>query len=559
MKAEKFSILIVDDSPTQISLLQDVLEKRGYSVDTAGNGMEAITRVYRKPPALILSDVLMPELNGYHLCRLLKNDPHTVDIPIILLTNLKEPHDRFWGEKAGADRYLEKSSDLRPILEAVKELLSGTPLREVNGIPPPLPEIDSSDIHSRLTSILDRTLYESTISNEVLKLTGLAHDIKLLARNFLEFLSVICGYKAAGLLLKNGRDKYFVCLQTIGPASEEFIEEARNTILSRSSLPDATMPAQVRFSHFRQDPGAQQAPAAKCFLLHFQPIMDDGRMIASISLFDEENRIPGAGTRQSLALAADRFLIVARYLKKIKDIEDVKSDFTSMLVHDMRSPLTSIRGFTDILAEGILGTVNTEQADALTNIQNGCDRLLTLIEDILDLAKLEAGKMHIEALPLHLLPVCERIVTDLSTLFREKELQVRIEIPKGLPYVTADPKQLTRVLVNLLTNAAQHTPPGGTITLQADPNPDRAVREPENSLLISVSDTGPGIPVEQQARLFGRYQQLAASSMYRRGTGLGLAICKEIVTLHGGRIWVESPIDDQGGSRFHFTLPVTEL
>lgn len=553
MHFSPFTILVVDDSLTQLAVLQDALEAKGYLVETAQNGMEAIAKVYHSPPSLILSDVLMPELNGYHLCRLLKNDPCTAHIPIILLTNLKERHDRFWGEKAGANLYLEKESDLTPIIEAVETLLTQTPGPKSRDLPSP-PEPSSTDIRARVTGILDRLLYESTISNEVLKLTGLAHDVDQLAREFLRFLSVICRYSVACLLLHDGRDKHVLCIQTVEPVSAELAEQARQQTLVVAGL---TLQQQgpVRTLHLSE--GAEKTPEInELHLLWALPIQDRDERLATLALFSAKKKRITEGTRHALNVVAERFLIVARYLKKIQEIEEVKGDFVSMLVHDMRSPLTSIRGFTDVLAEGILGTVNEEQSSALKNIQGGCDQLLMLIEDVLDLSKFEAGKMQIHPAPMPIRALAERICADLSVLFREKGQTIRLDLPEESPWVMADGKQLGRVLTNLLTNAVKFTPNGGKITVSTHSAAPGAAAKQERCLQISVVDSGPGIPPELQQKLFTRYQQLPAARTFRKGTGLGLAICKEIVLLHGGEIWVESPLSAEGGSRFSFTLPL---
>lgn len=555
MHLATFTILVVDDSLTQLAVLQDALQAKGYLVETAQNGMEAIAKVYHSPPSLILSDVMMPELNGYHLCRLLKNDPCTAHIPVILLTNLKERHDRFWGEKAGADRYIEKESDLAPIIEAVALLLAQTTGPKACTLSSP-PELSSTDIRLRVTGILDRLLYESTISNEVLKLTGLAHDVDQLAREFLRFLSVICRYSVASLLLGDGRDKHVLCIQPIEPVSTELIEKVKQQTLAAAGLPPHQQ-GSVRILRLSEE--AEQPPAAgELHLLQTIPILDQNESFATLALFSKQKERISEGTRHALNVVAERFLIVARYLKKFKEIEEVKGDFVSMLVHDMRSPLTSIRGFTDVLAEGILGTINEEQSSALQNIQGGCDQLLMLIEDVLDLSKLEAGKMHIHPTPMPIRVLAEKICTDLSVLFREKGQTIRLDIPEESPWVMADGKQLTRVLTNLLTNASKFTPISGEINVSAhSPAPCPASKQ-GHCLQISVADTGPGIPPEQQQKLFTRYQQLPAARTFRKGTGLGLAICKEIVLLHGGEIWVESPLSADGGSRFSFTLPIEE-
>lgn len=549
-----FKILVVDDSLTQLAVLKDALAEKGHEVETAQNGMEAINRICHSPPDLILSDVMMPELNGYHLCRLLKNDPGTADIPVILLSNLRERHDRFWGEKAGADRYLEKGKDLAPILEAVETLLPDKPRTNSQGIPS-LQGPNTENIQSRITGILDRLLYDSTISNEILKLTGLAHDVELLAREFLAFLSVISDFSVAGLLLREGRDKYLVCMRIIEDVPDAVLEQCKNELLARTGLSEYNQ-SRIRFIHFRDAQPPRSGPGETFSVVFSKPIFDNDELLASVALFDTRPRRLGDGTRHALEVAAQRFFIVSRYLRKFKEIEEVKADFVSMLVHDMRSPLTSIKGFTDVLAEGILGSINEEQKGALRNIQSGSDRLLMLIEDILDLSKLEAGKMKIDVIPVQILPLAEGAITDLSALFKEKDLVVCIDIPAKLSYVLADGKQLSRVLTNLLTNAAKFTPQGGRITLGAA-QPSICPTESLGSCLqISVTDNGPGIPADQQEKLFGRYQQLASATMFRKGTGLGLAICKEIIDLHGGEIWVESPLTDDGGSCFAFTLPL---
>jgi len=289
-------------------------------------------------------------------------------------------------------------------------------------------------------------------------------------------------------------------------------------------------------------------------LLQALPIVDGGELRAHLAIFHRGEIQLSEGIRHALTIVADRFLIVVRYLLKTREIEQVKADFISMLVHDLRAPLTSIRGFTTVLADGAYGAVNDEQKSALENVENGCDRLLTLIEDILDLNKLEAGKLKLHPAPLQLRPVAERILADLGPIFTEKSLQVPLDLADDLPYVLADGKQLTRVLANLLSNAAKFSPPGGTVVLAAGapPNPAKPI------LQVSVTDEGEGIPAEMQKLLFGKFQQLPTRGVFRKGTGLGLAICREIVTLHGGQIWVESPIGPQGGSRFLFTLPALD-
>ena len=544
-------ILVVDDSATQLSILKDALEARGFQVETAGNGIEAISRIYQSPPGLVLSDVLMPELNGYHLCRLLKNDPLTAAIPVILLSNLRERHDRFWGEKAGADRYLEKTPDLEPILDSVAELALQRPPKALLRLPERTRKESCDGIQSRVTAILDRLLYESTISNEILKFTGLAHNSEQLAGEILRFLSVICRHTAATLLLEEGADKYLLALHLCTPLTGEVLADLREQTLNIAG--ERNGHKQIRELIIGPDDTAAAA-VAKLQLLQVLPIMDGKELLAQVALFHDGGIQLTTGVHQALSIVADRLLIVVRYLRQAREIEQVKADFISMLVHDLRAPLTSIRGYTNVLAEGVYGAVNTNQKSALENVENGCDRLLALIEDILDLAKLEAGKLQLHLSPLQLRPLADRVLADLEPVFAEKRIRVELELPEDLPYVLADGRQLSRVLTNLFSNAVKFTPPGGTVVLAAGPPP----HPNEQSLLVSVTDSGEGIPAEMQQLLFGKFQQLPTRGMFRKGTGLGLAICKEIITLHGGRIWVNSPVGPQGGTRFLFTLPLLD-
>lgn len=555
---KNLSILVVDDSPTQVAILRDALEDKGFQVETAADGIEAMERVYQNPPHLVLSDIIMPELNGYHLCRLLKNDPATAQIPIILLTHLSEQHDRFWGKNAGADLYLEKASPSAQIVAAIETLLARHPVVEtrrkriVLGANPP-----RKDIQARLTTILDRLLYESTISNEILKLTSLAQDVRALCGELLKFLGAICRHDAAGLLLRQSPERQTLAFCLNAPMPAQFITQAQDLMTAHGGL-SGDPGTRTSLFLFPEESLPTQDEQGEFHVLHAVEVKNGEEIAALIYLFTRVPREVSPGIAQALQLVADRFRIVAGYLCKLTEIEEVKADFISMLVHDLRSPLTSIRGFSDVLVQGMLGPLSDEQKEALENIQGGSNRLLALIEDILHLSKLEAGKMEIHPAPFQFGEMARRTFQDLAALFLEKDLHLHYENCDALPIILADEQQLSRVLTNLLTNAAKFSPRGANITLAAqyiDPTPDSPA-----TLRVDVSDTGPGIPTDQQKDLFARYQQVHGKGAgSRKGTGLGLAICKEIVHVHGGRIWVESPLRDGAGSRFSFTIPLPEL
>lgn len=545
-------ILVVDDSATQRAILEDALRDHGYSVVTATNGAEALSLVYSLPPSLVISDILMPELNGYHLCRLLKNDPLTSHIPVILLSNLKERHDQFWGEKAGADLFLGKTPGTQNLLTEVEKLLARRPSQIRKGFSKPSALIN---FQSQLTTILDKLLFESTISNEILKLTRLAHDPDLLATELFSFLDTICRFNIASLLLYDGREKYSLCISPAIEISSECVSWIKSETLGAAGFYGSEN-IHIRTRLQKRENILQDHPRDDFKTICSLPIRDQGELLAQILLFDKNEMSFTESTKNALNVIAERFLIVVRFLKNIKEVEDIKADFISMLVHDLRSPLTGIRGFTTVLSEGLYGPVNEGQARALNNIESGCNRLLTLIEDILNLSKLDAGKMSVNPSPVHLESLVKIVTTDMLPLIREKDLRLSLHFTETHPFVMADENQLSRVITNLFNNAIKFTPPGGEIEIAARWPARRGVQELTHYIQVNIVDSGKGILVDQQELLFGRYQQVSASSIIPKGTGLGLAICREIISLHSGEIWIESPVGPHGGSRFCFTLPL---
>jgi len=168
-------ILLVDDSLTQLAGLKVLLTKAGFEVLTAESGSEGINTVFKTWPDLIISDIIMPEINGYHLCRLLKNDDLTKDIPIILLTHLSEKIDKFWGLRAGADAFLTKDSDFNFILAEIEKFLNNSPVLPAATKANQLvnKELDDLDLQTKITQLLDESLIESTIINDFRNLSEL--------------------------------------------------------------------------------------------------------------------------------------------------------------------------------------------------------------------------------------------------------------------------------------------------------------------------------------------------------------------------------------------------
>lgn len=231
---------------------------------------------------------------------------------------------------------------------------------------------------------------------------------------------------------------------------------------------------------------------------------------------------------------------------RLKDLDNMKSDFFSTMSHELRTPLTSIKEGIGLLLEGVGGTVTEKQGRLLRILAEESERLISLVNSLLDLSKMESGMMTYNLEPASLESVIDRAVTEIGPLAEAKRIRVEANVGKEMPLVKMDPDRILQAIRNLVGNAVKFTPAGGHVTLSAE--------QKNGSVRVAVSDTGPGIASEDLSLIFDKYRQGSSKSSYMlRGTGLGLAIVKHIITSHGGQVWVES--EAGAGSSFIFVLP----
>jgi signal transduction histidine kinase/CheY-like chemotaxis protein len=231
---------------------------------------------------------------------------------------------------------------------------------------------------------------------------------------------------------------------------------------------------------------------------------------------------------------------------ELREVDRLKNQFLANMSHELRTPLNSIIGFSRVMLKGIDGSLTDLQEADLTSIYSSGQHLLNLINSILDMSKIEAGKMDLSFEEVFLHDILNGVLATARGLLKDRPIELRSHIPEDLPTVWADAQRIRQVLINLVSNAAKFTEKG-TITLRVDPDPE--------FVTVHISDTGIGIEPEAQKRLFIPFQQVDASTARRAGgTGLGLAISRSFVEMHGGQIWVES--EPGQGSTFSFTLPV---
>jgi signal transduction histidine kinase len=223
--------------------------------------------------------------------------------------------------------------------------------------------------------------------------------------------------------------------------------------------------------------------------------------------------------------------------------------FYHMISHELKTPLTTAREFVAIILDGLAGPLNDTQREYLSYAKESCDQMTFGLNDLLDAARLETGKL---SLTLHCVPidtVVLRAVASIAPSAHAKGIRLYQDIASDLPAVLIDERRITQVLANLLSNALKFTPPGGEVTVRVSHDPRQST-----GVLVTVSDTGRGIEPEQLDYIFDRlYQVRSDDAAIEGGLGLGLHVCREIVKLHGGEIWVESTPGK--GSTFHFTVP----
>jgi len=233
--------------------------------------------------------------------------------------------------------------------------------------------------------------------------------------------------------------------------------------------------------------------------------------------------------------------------REVEGASQAKSEFLSSMSHELRTPLNAIVGFSELMLDGVTGEINDEQRDCLNDILSSGQHLLNLINDVLDLSKIEAGRMELRLENLNLADVIDDVVSTVKPMLDESRHKIGVSVGESLPQVRADKSRLRQILLNLLGNAIKFTPPGGELRIEVTKEGDWCQ--------VSMIDNSIGIKKDDQERIFEVFTQVDTLSKEKKeGTGLGLAITKQFVEAIGGRIWVESEYGK--GSKFTFTLPL---
>ncbi len=484
------------------------------------------------PDAIILN-LLLRRIDGLRVCEILKSNPATTNIPVLLMAGVHVDADE--GKRAlaaGADRFLtdlgplstgsgrELGSD-QDLVQAVRGLLGAEPEQEVR--PVLLAIDDDPDNRAFLTKAVQRQGFDAVTAPNATQarrqLDGrrpalIFLDVQMPEESGLSLLpQMLRDFPESVVVMMTAYGSEQVAAEALRGGADDYIAKPIDLHRLRELLERNLEKQRLR--------AERQSLVAR--------LKDSNRYLM----------------RQHAALrrADEEILQVNRQLEQSSRY---KSEFLANMSHELRTPLNAIMGFSEILLDLTMNLTAGERTEFLRNIHSSGQHLLGLINDILDLAKIEAGKMDLHPEEMPVMEALQEITAMLDPMARQQGLQLRTVGAADAGVIKADRSKFKQVLYNLLSNAVKFTPAPGTITVSVKDSPEQ--------LTVSVEDTGIGMKAEDLPKLFREFEQIDGSYTRRyQGTGLGLALCRRFVEMHGGRIWAESQFGK--GSIFTFTIP----
>jgi signal transduction histidine kinase/DNA-binding response OmpR family regulator len=545
-------ILIVDDQKFAARLLRDLLVPHGFVVDEAYDGLAAFHFAVKSPPDLILLDLMMPGIDGVETCRKLKREPKTASVPVIVVTAKREKEYLIDAFRVGADDYLCKPVFDHELLARVRANLARSEAVSLLERP--------NAVKNEALSLLEKKVRNSEVLLEISQAATSTFDsaeiLRIVVMKIADHLHVhrcsfarideengyavvLASSDAPGVEgLRIDLNRYPEIREAARTGKPVVIEEAKNHPLLREVREEIR---RLDFNSLMVLPVIYRSEVIGTLML---------RAAGEKAFSSEEVDFCGlAANISARALKnADLFERVMDGNRRLKEIDRLKSDFVRTATHEFSTPVTVLHGYLDLIRDEGEDNLTPRQREYLAIALESSDRMVDLIDDMLDLAKLEAGKVAYEILRRDVRDPVEKVFAILAPYAGESGLTVRIEHPEEAYFAYFDNQRIERVVMNLVGNAIKYTAPGGDIAI--------SFRRVEAEVHVSVCDTGEGIPAAYLTEIFDEFTQVKRDSV-RKGAGLGLAICKKIVEAHNGRIWVHS--SENEGSCFSFSLPAGHL
>jgi len=417
------------------------------------------------------------------------------------------------------------------------------------------------ELQTRNADLTD-ALSRETATSEILRvISGSPTDVQPVFDTIIKSAVTLCNGVFGSLDRFDGDLIYPVATHNYTPAALDAVQRMFPTRPSRSlgvgraildrdviHIPDVELDPEYRVQNLAGTIGFRSGL--------FVPMLRDRVPIGVILVGRAE---PGPFSDNQIALLktfADQAVIAVENVRLFKELEAAnrelaagsqhKSEFLANMSHELRTPLNAIIGFSEVLSDRMFGELNEKQEEYLKDIYASGTHLLSLINDILDLSKIEAGRMELELTDFDLPTALDNALTLVRERAGRRSIALHTSIDNRLGEIQGDERKIRQVVLNLLSNAIKFTPEGGRIEVAAVPK--------DGLVEVSVSDTGVGIAPEDQEKVFEEFRQVGTADKKAEGTGLGLTLCRKFIELHGGRIWVKSQIGV--GSTFTFTIPL---
>jgi signal transduction histidine kinase/ActR/RegA family two-component response regulator len=545
-------ILVVDDEDAVADVFRDYLVLMGgHEVETCSSGKDALAVFDAFAPEVVLTDLnLDRDMSGLDLMRAVKEK--NPDVPVILVTGQVSIASAVAALREGAYDYITKPCDLEERGQLLGRALASRRLTETNRnlmreltVANEILSRHELELRERIhvATWRMRTLFE--LSKDIARDLG----FEFRSRVICEKARQITGAARSALFIAGDEDGQFRARAISGldgemPALAFAAGEGLNGVVAESQSPLR------RASPISEDGlGLPALAAGRPEGVLVVPLVADARVVGTLTVLGKE----GGFTQDDedfLALFASSAAIALTnsiLFEQTLEIDRLKSDFVAVVSHELRTPLAVVLGNLELLGDERFWTLNPQQSQFLKSATTNSHRLLLLINDILDFSKLENSSLPMTMSPNELSEVVKQAAENLTRLFEERELNLRLDLASDLPLAEMDEQRIAQVLTNLISNAIKFSPAGAPVEV--------TVRQENGSAVVRVRDHGEGIRREDMPRLFKKFSQLDSRSTRKvGGTGLGLAICKGIVEAHGGRIWAESEPGE--GSTFAFTLPL---
>ncbi|MBI4869742.1 MAG: response regulator [Candidatus Wallbacteria bacterium] len=547
------TVLVIDDSQSVRQELRLSLEGAGYRVLLAASGEEGLRTAADTRPDAIIVDSELPGISGTTVVRNVRLDAGLRTTPCLLLTGSAGSEAEADALEAGADDFARKGGDMELLLTRLRRLVRPGRGQPLSG---PTPSLESP---KRILAVDDSPTFLHELASE-------------LQREGYEIVSARSGEEALELLAAQSVDAILLDLRMPGLDGHEVCRRVK----SQAALRDVPLlmltAAEEREAMIEGiDAGADDYINKSA---DFEVLKARLRAQLRRKQFEDETRrireelvqkaLEAAEARSATRLAETRAAFLANVEQKNEDLARLnaqylrakeqaereslfKSRFLASMSHELRTPLNAIIGFSELLIDDAVGPLDEAQRDYMQNVLSSGRHLLNLINEVLDISKIEAGKTELRCEWVPIDAVVNAVKASAMALSQRRRITVEYTLPDQQVSIFADPVRLKQVLYNLLSNGIKFTPDGGRVSLEVRAEPER--------VYISVDDTGIGIRPEDLSRLFREFERLEdRPSDPTEGTGLGLALTKKLVELHGGSIAAES--QPGKGSRFTVMLPV---